>query len=140
MRVEMSQVINYPVSDVFRFYADDHLKNHPRWDHEMQLSPTTDGEVGIGTVLDRRHTDYGEPVEGSMTVTEFERDHVFGFSIDDGQREFYGRLGFEPVEESATRVSSLVDVPGMPDMADDSILRSITGSWLDNTEVLLSSN
>lgn len=136
----MSKVINHPVSDVFRFYADDHLKNHPRWDHEMQLSPGTDGEVGVGTVFNRRHTHYGEPLEGSMTVTEFERDHVLGFSIDDGQGEFYGRLRFEPLQESATRVSVSIDVPGMPDTADDSMLRSITSRWLDNTEDLPSSD
>lgn len=139
MRIEMSEVIDHPVSDVFRFYADDHIKNHPRWDHEMQLSPTREGEVGIGTVFNRRHTHFGEPVEGSMTVTEFERDQIFGFSIDDGQREYYGRLLFEPVEESVTRVSASVDVPGMPDTAEDSMLRSIMDRWLKKTQDLISS-
>lgn len=139
MRIEMSEEIKHPVSDVFRFYADDHLRNHPRWDHEMQLSPATEGQVGVGTVFNRRHTHFGEPVEWSMTVTEFEREHVFGFSIDDGQREYHGRLRFEPVGESSTRVTASVDVPGMPDTADDTMLRSIMGRWLHRTEDLLSS-
>jgi hypothetical protein len=73
-----------------------------------------------------------------MTVTAFDRDQV-GFSIEDGQREYYGRLLFEPVSESVTRVSASVDVPGMPDTADDSMLRSIMGRWLHQTEDLLSS-
>ena len=38
MKFELSEVIAHPVSDVFEFYVDDHLQNHPRWDHEMQLS------------------------------------------------------------------------------------------------------
>lgn len=134
----MSEVINHPISDVFRFYADDHLENHPRWDPEMQLSLATDGDVGMGTVFNRRHTHFGDPVEGSMTVIEFERDQTFGFSIDDGLGEFYGRLRFEEAGESATRVSTLVDVPGMPDTADDSRLRSIAERWLHNTENLIS--
>lgn len=137
MRIELSEVINHPISDVFAFYADDHLENHPRWDPQMQLSLATDGEIGIGTVFNRRHTHFGEPVEGSMTVIEFERDQAFGLAIDDGNGEFYGRLRFEPVGESATRVSALVDVPGMPDDADSSLLESITERWLHNTEDLL---
>ena len=133
----MSEVINHPISEVFAFYADDHLKNHPRWDHEMQLSLATDGDVGIGTVFQRRHTHFGDPVEGSMKVIEFERDELFGLAIDDGMGEFYARLRFEPVGASATRVSTLVDVPGMPDTADSSRLRAISERWLHRTEDLI---
>jgi len=138
LRIEMSEVINHPISDVFTFYADDHLENHPRWDHEMQLSSATDGDVGVGTVFNRRHTHFGDPVEGSMTVTEFERDQVIGFSIDDGQGEWYGGLRFQRVGEVSTKVSVLVDVPAMADTADDSMLRSIGERWLQ-TENLISS-
>lgn len=51
MKIELSEVIHHPGSDVFTFYADDHLQNHPRWDPEMQLSLATDGDVGVGTVF-----------------------------------------------------------------------------------------
>jgi hypothetical protein len=138
LKIEMSEVINHPISDVFKFYVDDHLENHPRWDPEMQLSLATDGEVGIGTVFNRRHTHFGDPVEGSMTVIEFERNQAFGLAIDDGFGEFYGRLRFEAMGESATQVSTLVDVPGMPETADSSRLRSIAERWLHNTENLIS--
>ena len=137
MKFELSEVINHPISDVFKFYADDHLENHPRWDPEMQLSLATDGEVGIGTVFNRRHTHSGDPVDGSMTVIEFERDQAFGLAIDDGFGEFYGRLRFEAIGDSVTRVSTLVDVPGMPETADSSQLRSIAERWLHNTENLI---
>ena len=133
----MSEVINHPISDVFKFYADDHLDNHSRWDPEMQLSLATDGEVGIGTVFNRRHTHFGDPVEGSMTVIEFERNQAFELAIDDGNGEFYGRLRFEAVGDSATKVSLQVDVPGMSENADISLLRSITERWLHNTENLI---
>jgi hypothetical protein len=65
LKIELSEVINHPVSEVFTFYADDHLQNHPRWDPEMQLSLATDGDVGVGTVFSRRNTHNGDPVEGS---------------------------------------------------------------------------
>lgn len=133
----MSEVINHPISDVFTFYADDHLENHPRWDPEMQLSLATDGDIGIGTVFCRRHTHFGEPVDGSMTVIQFERDQVFGLAIDDGFGEFYGRLRFEAVGESATRVSTVVDVPAMAEDADSSRLQAIVERWLHNAEKLI---
>ena len=137
MKIEMSEVIDCPISEVFKFYADDHLENHPRWDHEMQLSRATDGEVGIGTVFNRRHTHFGDPVEGSMTVSEFERNRVFGLVINDGFGELYVSLRFEAMGESTTQVSSLDDVPGMPDTADSSRLRSVAERWLQNTENLM---
>jgi hypothetical protein len=84
LKIELSEVINHPVSDLFTFYADDHLQNHPRWDPEMQLSLATDGDVGVGTVFNRRHTHFGDPVEGSMRVIDFERDELFGLAVDDG--------------------------------------------------------
>ncbi len=136
MRVELSETINRPVSEVLAFYAEDHLQNHPRWDPEMQLSSATDGEVGIGTVFNRRHTHFGDPVEGLMTVIEFERDQAFGLAIDDGTGEWFGRLRFEAIGESATRVSLLADAPGMPESADSSTLRTIAERWL-NTENLI---
>ena len=72
-----------------------------------------------------------------MTVIEFERDQKFGLAIDDGFGEFYGRLGFEAVGESATRVTAVIDVPDMPDSADNTLLMSITKRWLHNTESLI---
>ena len=136
MRVELSETINRPVSEVFAFYADDHLQNHPRWDPEMELSLATEGEVKIGTVFNRRHTHFGDPVEGSMTVIEFERDQRFGLAVDDGLVEFVARLTFEEVGESASKVSVAVDVPDMPESADASLLTNVTERLL-NTEDLI---
>ena len=135
--MELSEVIAHPISEVFAFYADDHLENHPRWDPEMQLSLATDGAVGIGTVFNRRHTHFGDPVEGSMTVVEFARGERFGLVIDDGFGEFYARLAFEKVGEAATKVSALVDVPHMPESADTSRLIAVAERWLHNTEDLI---
>jgi hypothetical protein len=137
MKVELSEVIHHPISEVFAFYADNHLENHPRWDPEMQLSLATDGEVGIGTVFNRRHTHFGDPVEGSMTVIEFERDELFGLAIDDGFGEIFARLAFEEAGVSATKVSAVVDAPDMPESADATILTSVIERWLHNTEDLI---
>ena len=137
MKIELSEVINRPISDVFAFYADDHLENHPRWDPTIQLSLATDGAVGIGTVFNRRHTHFGDPVEGSMTVIEFKRDEAFGLAIDDGFGELYERWGFEAIDETSTKITSMVDVPHMSETADTSLLMEVTERWLRDTEHLI---
>jgi hypothetical protein len=48
VRVEVSQVIDRPVADVFRFYAADHVRNHQRWDPDMELVQVSDGPIGGG--------------------------------------------------------------------------------------------
>jgi len=42
MKVEVSQVIDRPISTVFCFYAHDHVRNHPRWDPMMELEQISD--------------------------------------------------------------------------------------------------
>lgn len=55
VKVQVSQVIDRPVDTVFQFIAHDHLRNHPRWDPDMELEQVTDGPIGVGTVIRRRH-------------------------------------------------------------------------------------
>ena len=136
MRIELTEDIDHPVSDVFAFYADDHLENHPRWDPDIRLSLATDGDVGIGTVFHRSHTHFGDEVSGVMEVIEFERDQVFGLVIDDGFGEMYARLAFETVDASTTRVRALIDVPEI-DGVDEDHLRSLAERWLHRTEDLI---
>ena len=137
MKFEMSEVINHPISDVFKFYADDHLENHPRCDPEMQLALVTDGNVGVGTVFNRRNTHFGDPVEGSMRVTDFERNELFGLAVDDGMGEFYIWLSFEADGKDSTKVTATADVPSMPDSADASRFIGVAKRWLHNTENLI---
>jgi hypothetical protein len=42
MTIERSQIIARPPSVVFRFYAIEHVQNHPRWDPDMQLEQLTE--------------------------------------------------------------------------------------------------
>ncbi len=71
-----------------------------------------------------------------MTVIEFGRDQLFGLAVDDGFVQFFARLTFEEVGESATKVSAVVDVPDMPESADASLLTNVTERLL-NTEDLI---
>jgi uncharacterized protein YndB with AHSA1/START domain len=111
MELEVEQVIDRPPGDVFRFIATDHVRNHPRWDPVMELEQITDGPIGIGTVIRRRHTHHGDPVEGTMEVIEYETDRAIGMVIHDGPVEIRSRMLFEPEGEGATRIRGFVDIP-----------------------------
>jgi hypothetical protein len=99
MRLELTTFIDRPPADVFRFYAVEHVRNHPRWDPDMHLEPVTEGPIDVGTVIRRRYTRYAEPIEGTMEVVEFELDRAFGVVIHDGPIEMHGRMSIEPEGE-----------------------------------------
>ena len=37
MKITVSTTIAKPIAEVWRWYAVDHVRNHPRWDPEMEL-------------------------------------------------------------------------------------------------------
>jgi len=121
---EFSQVIDKPLSKVFHFYVDDHVRNHPRWDPDMKLEQISTGPVGIGTIIRRRNSRSGVPVEGTMEVVEFERDHVFSAEIHDGPVEMHGRIVFEAVSDNQTKITTFIDLPSMDETMDRSFLMS----------------
>jgi uncharacterized protein YndB with AHSA1/START domain len=113
MKLQLSQVIDRPPAEVFRFIATNHVQNHPRWDPKMELEQLSEGPVGFGTVIRRRNTHSGAPVEGTMEVVEFEPDHAFGMVINDGPLEMHSRMTFEPEGAHATRITATLDVTSM---------------------------
>ncbi len=36
-KIETTEIIDRPLADVFRFYAVEHVRNHPRWDPDIEL-------------------------------------------------------------------------------------------------------
>jgi hypothetical protein len=111
MRAEVSQTIGRPIAAVFHFYAHEHVRNHPRWDPEIELEQLSPGPIGVGTVIRRRNSRSGAPVEGTMEITEFERDQAFGAVIHEGPVEIRGRATFEPVGADRTLLTVSVDMP-----------------------------
>lgn len=113
--VEFSQVIDRPVSDVFEFMAEQHIQNHPRWDPNITLERESEGPIGVGTVIRRRNTRYEEPVEGTIEVTEFEPNALFGSVIREGGIEMSGQITFEEVGPSQTKVTRSATIPASID-------------------------
>lgn len=109
MRLELSQVIDRPPAEVFRFFAVEHVQNHPRWDPNMHLEQVTPGPIGVGTVIRRRYMRGDTPVEGTMEVVAYDPDRAFAVVIRDGPAEFRSRATFEPADDGRTRLAFLLE-------------------------------
>ena len=122
VRIEVSEEIDRPVPVVFNFYADDHVRNHPRWDPDIELWRTSDEPIGVGTIIQRRNSRSGTVVEGTMEVVEYEPNRAFGVFTRDGPMEIHGRAIVEEVSEGRTRLTISAEMP-----IDESMKDRITG-------------
>ncbi|OGO66644.1 MAG: hypothetical protein A2030_10290 [Chloroflexi bacterium RBG_19FT_COMBO_50_10] len=123
-KFQHSQVIDRPVAEVFHFFAHDHVRNHPRWDPDIELWLESDEPIGVGTVIHRRNSRSGTPVEGTMEVVEYEPNRVIGMIIHDGPVETFGRTTFEAVNEHQTTITTIIEIPSMDESMDKSFLNS----------------
>jgi len=138
VKIQISEVIDRSVTEVFRFYAHEHVRNHPRWDPFMQLEQVTDGPIGIGTIIKRINSRSGKPVEGTMEVVRFEPNREMGMITHDGPVEIHGRATFEAVGEDQTILTMHVEIPGV-DESMGSMMTSAIQKSLQNIKQLVES-
>ncbi|OGO29568.1 MAG: hypothetical protein A2Z16_07020 [Chloroflexi bacterium RBG_16_54_18] len=119
VHIEVSQVIGRPLEKVFHFIVHEHVRNHPRWDPDIELEQLSEGPIGMGTLIRRTNVRSGTPVEGSMQVVEFEEKQAFATLIHDGPVEMLGRISFEELGDNQTRVTTSVDFPGLDETKID---------------------
>ncbi len=124
LQLESSQVIDRSVDKVFNFYAVDHVRNHPRWDSDIELWLDSDRPIGVGTIIHRRNKRSGTPVEGTMEVVEFVPNRVIAMVIHDGPAEMRGRTTFEAISDNQTKITLILDIPGMDASTDTTFLNS----------------
>ncbi len=121
---ESSQMIDRPIDRVFRFYAVEHVRNHPRWDSDIGLWLESDTPIGVGTIIRRRNKRSGIPVVGTMEIVEFERNRELARVVHDGSAEMRDRTTFEALNDNQTRITIILEIPGMDENADDTFLNS----------------
>jgi hypothetical protein len=124
LQLESSQVIDRPIDKVFHFYAVEHVRNHPRWDSDIELWLDSNAPIGVGTIIRRRNKRSGIPVEGTMDVVEFEPNRVLAMVIHDGYAEMRGRTTFEAINDNQTKITIIIDIPGMDENTDKAFLNS----------------
>lgn len=138
VKVQLSQVIKRPVGEVFRFFAHEHVRNHPRWDPFMQLEQVTDGPIGVGTIIKRINSRSGRPVEGMMEVVQFEPDRAIGMITHDSPVEILGQATFDAVGEDQAILTMHVEIPGM-DKSMAGMMTSAIQKSLQNIKQLIES-
>ena len=138
VRVQVSALIDRPVADVFHFYAHEHVRNHPRWDPDMQLEQVSDGPIGVGTIIRRRNTHSGTPVEGTMEVVEFEPNRTMGVVIHDGPTMTRGRATFKAESQERTTLTISAEFADM-DESMESLITSLVERSARNIKHLIES-
>ncbi len=125
--VSASGVVELPVADVFTFFAENHHRNHPRWDPDIEMELETEGPIGVGTLIRRHNTRYEEPVEGTMEITEFEENESFRGVIREGGFEMRGGATFEELGSNETTLTIETTVPESidPEMVQNAMQRSV---------------
>src|SRR5512138_3749577 len=107
LQFESSEVIDRPIDKVFQFYAVQHVRNHPRWDPDIDLWLDADESIGVGTIIRRGNRRSGIAVEGTMEVQEFEVNQVMAVLIHDGPAVLRGRTTFEAVGAGQTLITTV---------------------------------
>lgn len=113
MKITVSTDIGRSVADVWHWYAVEHVRNHPRWDPDMELEQISDGPIGLGTRIRRRNRHFGEPVEGEMEIVEWEPQQAMGVHIRDANTDTTGRVTFEALGPSRTQLTIEADFPNL---------------------------
>ena len=124
LQFESTQVIDRPIEKVFHFFAVEHVRNHPRWDPDIELWLDSDAPIGVGTIIRRRNKRSGTPVDGTMEVVEFEPNRMIAMVIKDGPAVMMGRTTFDRITDNQTRITTIIDLPGMDENADKTFLNS----------------
>ena len=138
VQLQVSESIDRPVPNVFHFFAEEHVRNHPRWDPFMRLEQVSDGPIGVGTIIKRINSRSGTPVEGTMEVVEFEPHRAIGMIIHDGPVEMRGRTTFEAVSDGQTTLTINVEIPSM-DESMEGMMRGAIQKSLQNIKQLIES-
>ena len=113
MKITVSTVIDRPVAGVWRWYAVEHVRNHPRWDPDMEIEQISEGPIGLGTRIRRHNRHFGEPIEGEMEIVEWEPERVMGARIHDANTDTRGRVTFEGLGRSRTQLTIEADFPNL---------------------------
>ena len=124
VQFESSQVIDRPIDKVFHFYAVEHVRNHPRWDSDIELWLDSDTPIGVGTIIRRRNKRSGTPVEGTMEVVEFVPNRVVTMVIHDGPAIMHGTTTFEAISSNQTKLTTIIDIPWMAENTDKTFMNS----------------
>lgn len=132
MRLEHTIAIDRSVPAVWGFCVVDHVRNHPRWDSDIELSLDTEGPLGLGSLITRRNTRYEQPVEGTMEITEWDPPRRMGARIQEGSIVSSGWISLAPDGPNRTLLTRTAEFPGT-----DPAIREVVLARMDETGRIL---
>jgi len=138
VKAQAKGIIDQPLSRVFQFHAVEHVQNHPRWDPNMQLEGLTDGPMGVGKKIKRINSHSGQPVEGTMEVTEFVPDKAVTMTIHDGPVMLIARATYEAEGEEKTLLTMNVEFPHLDQMDTEMLVNAMQNSIRNINQLLTS--
>lgn len=139
MQIQVSTTIDRPIAEVWRWYAEDHVRNHPRWDPDMELQQISEGPIGLGTKIRRRNVRFGAPVDGEMEVVEWDPERAIGMLIHDANMQMCGRTTFREEGPDTTLLTIVTDIPDL-DESKASVVSSRMQRTIENVKSLVESD
>jgi hypothetical protein len=139
MQIQVSTSIGRRVADVWRWYAEDHVRNHPRWDPDMELEQISEGQIGLGTTIRRRNVRFGAPVDGQMEVVEWDPQRALAMVIHDANMEMRSRTTFRAERPDTTLLTISTDIPDL-DESKASIVSGKMQRTIDNIRSIVESD
>jgi hypothetical protein len=113
--VEVSEIINRPIEEVFTFVADE--RNTVRWqDGLIEVKVTPDGPTGVGTQVHQVRKFMGRRIESTAVITEFIPNSKSVFKTLEGPTQVEGYTAFEPVD-GGTRITGHMEMKSVGFMA-----------------------
>lgn len=110
MRVQVSEIIDRPQAEVFRFVATDHFANHSRRDPSiLEMVPTSAAPIHTGTTARMVRPDQGMRVEGTVEITEYEPNRRFAALVSFGPFVLHQQVAIEPESPDSSHVILAID-------------------------------
>ncbi len=132
VKIEVNEVINRPVEDVFAFVSNP--ENDPQWQSETtETEITSQGPIGVGTTyLDVGHF-LGRRIESIYEFTEYEANRQFSLKTTSGPIPIEATITCESVE-NGTKVnfSARGEVGGFFKVAEPLVSRMAQRTWTAN--------
>jgi hypothetical protein len=135
----VSTTVERPVAVVWRWCAVEHVRNHPRWDPDMEMEQISEGPIGLGTRIRRRNVRWGKPIEGEMEIVEWEPERVMATRIHDANMDMAGRFTFQQDRPDRTVPTIAADIPDL-DEAKTSHLSAMMQRSAKNVKLLAESD
>lgn len=98
IKLEQSIIINRPVEEVWKFMSN--IENATKWDRGvLEAKQTSEGPIGIGSMLQTRRQMLGRQRIGKLRVSEYVPNRLIALQASLGQiAAAQIRYSFEPVD------------------------------------------